>query len=238
MSLLSIVQSAAPELSLPTPSAVAASTDPQVVLLFRLAKEEGMALAARHTWQNLTTEKTFTTTAAAIQVGAIPTDFDRMIPETFFNRTTNKRVVGPIDPVEWQRIQSSLVTLVNPAFRIRGSSILITPTPSAGQTCAYEYVSTKWCASSGGTAQNTWAADTDVTNICTNTVLAEEAMTLGIIWRFRKAKGLDFTADLQAYERYVTDLIMNDGSRPRLQSSVPTSDRVPVPPQVPDTLVL
>jgi hypothetical protein len=231
MSLLSIVTDAAVECHVDIAAAVYASTDDQDKLFVRCAQQEGKSLAGRHNWQALVTEKTFTTTAAAAQTSSIPTDFDRMVPESMFNRTHNRQVTGPLDPVEWQFIQSSLVAMVNPAFRIRGDTILLTPTPPAGETVAYEYISTKWCQSSGNAAQVAWLADTDTAK------LNEEAMTLGVIWRFKKSKGMPWNDDYLVYERYVGDLIMRDGSRPRIYTDRNPNERRPIPPQVPDTLV-
>jgi hypothetical protein len=231
MSLLTIVDDAARELSLTAPSAVIGATDLQTILLLRCANQEGKSLAGRHDWQAITTEKTFTTVATAEQTSSIAADFDRLIPETMFNRTRNRNVWGPVSSSEWQRIQSSLVTLVYPGFRIRGNTILITPTPAAGDTVAYEYISTKWCQSSGLVAQVAWAADTDTSK------LNEEAMTLGIIWRFKKSRGLAWNDDYLVYERYVADLIMRDGSRQRLSTDQQNYDRRPTPPVVPETLI-
>ena len=231
MTLLTIVQNASIDLSLPVPDAVISETDPAVKLMLRCAQEEGRSLAGRHAWQALTSEHTFTTVATAAQTSSIPSDFHRLIIETMFNRTRNVRVWGPVDASEWQEAQASLVTRVDPAFRIRGDTILITPTPTAGQTVAYEYISTKWCQTSGGTAQAAWAADTDTAK------LNEAAMTLGVVWRWRKAKGLDFSAAERDYERIVADLIMRDGSKPRLSCGPVSTDRHPVAPRVPDTLV-
>ncbi len=56
MSLLSVIQAVTGLLSLPTPAAVAASTDRQVIQLMAIANEEGMTLARRHAWQALTEE--------------------------------------------------------------------------------------------------------------------------------------------------------------------------------------
>lgn len=232
MSLLSMIQDATAELGLDRPTAVIADTSAQMRLFVRVANNEGRSLASRHDWQALTTETSFTTVAADSQTSSIPSDFDRILPETMFNRTTNRQVYGPLDVSEWQRIKSSLVTRVNPAFRIRGGSVLITPQPTAGDSVYYEYISTKWCESSGGTAQTVWTADTDTGK------LNESIMTLGIVWRFLAAKKLDFQSQLADYERAVTDAILRDGSKRRLNLSEPNYDRVPTAPITPDTYVL
>ena len=231
MSLLTIIKNACYALPLSAPSVVIGSTDTTVLKLLRLANEDGKSLAGRHTWQALTSEQTFTTVATDAQTSSIPSDFDRIVPESMFNRTKRREVTGPIDERTWQQYKATLVVPVFAQFRIRGDTILMAPTQTAGETIAYEYITTKWCQSSGGTAQTAWAADTDTSR------LNEEAHTLGIIWRFKQSAGIDFMADFQKAERYIADLIMRDGSRPRLRSDVTSIERIPIPPQVPDTLV-
>lgn len=231
MTLLSLVQSASRQLSLPVPSTVSGATDESTLLLFRLAQEEGESLMRRYPWTKLTREHTFTTVAADVQVSSLPADLDRIIPETIFNRTTRRRVVGPISAEEWQNTKSSLVTYVNPAFRIREGAILITPQPPVGEVVAYEYISKNWCESAGGTAQDAWALDTDVAR------LDERIMILGLVWRFKQQKGMAYGDDYNFYERRITDVMIRDGVKERIQTDMMMRDRIPSSPQTPETLV-
>jgi hypothetical protein len=230
MTLLSIVQDAAGRLGLARPTSVYASTDPLVVQLLGLAQEEGKALAGRHTWQALQTEYTFPTVSGTASY-ALPSGFDELIKDTVFNRTRRRRMQGDLSPSQWQETQASLVTMVNPAFRIRGSLFYISPTPTAAETIAYEYVSLNWCQSAASAAQSAWAADTDTG------ILNEELMTLGIKWRWGKAKGLDYAEDMNTYEIEVQKKIFKDGARVTIDTANCERDRVPHAPQTPETLV-
>lgn len=213
MSLLTIVQGACARLPITTiPTVVTTSTDNTVLGLYYLAQQEGKELARRCAWKALTAEKTFTTVATAAQTSALASDYDWIIPDTMFNRTTNRRVTGPASPEQWQLTQASLVTHVYPMFRIRGTSLLITPTPTAGDTVAYEYVTKNWCQSSGSTAQSAWAADTDTA------LLDEELMTLGLVWRWKRSKGLDAVAEFDTYQSEVLKAVMREGVRPRIST--------------------
>lgn len=224
MTLLTVVSNACDRIGITRPTSAYASTDQQITQLAGLAQQEGIELAKRHTWQVLTTEKTFTSIAAESQTGAIPTDFDRIIDDSFYNRTRTWRVKGPLTPQQWQFHKGVVATTIIEAFRIRGNAILITPTPAAGETYAYEYVSKNWCESSGGTDQAAWAADTDVG------LLPEELMTLGVIWRWQKAKSLDYGESFDTYERQVAIAISRDGGKPTLNMSRPSdlSARMPI----------
>ncbi len=229
MSLLSIIQNVADRVGVVRPTSVINSSDQQVLTLLGLAQEEGKDLAKRHTWQALQAEHTFSTADGTASY-ALPSGFDALIKDTVFNRTRRRRMQGDLTPGQWQETQASLVTMVNPAFRIRGSLFYISPTPSAVETVAYEYVSLNWCQSNTSTGQSAWAADTDTG------ILNEELMTLGIKWRWKSAKGLDYAEDFTTYEARVNKAILDDGARVRIDTSNSERDRVPRAPQVPETL--
>jgi hypothetical protein len=230
MSLLSIIQDAADQLGLTRPSTVMTSTDPLIVTLLGLAQAEGKALYDRHTWQVLQTEYTFPTVNGTASY-ALPTGFDQLLKDTVFNRTRRRRMVGDLSPSQWQETQASLVTMINPAFRIKGNLFFISPTPTSAETVAYEYISMNWCQSSLLVGQSRWAADTDTG------ILSENLMTLGIIWRFKSAKGLDYAEAMNDYEIAVNKAIFKDGARVTIDTSNCERDRVPHAPQAPETLV-
>lgn len=232
MSLLTIVQNACDRLGFVRPSSVVNNSDQNARVLLGLANEEGRQLARRYPWQAITREHSFGTVADQEDY-TLPTDFDRIINDTFFNRTQRERVGGPISAEDWQHTQASMVNYVNPAFRFRGNEILITPTPEGVETFAYEYISKNWCSSAdGNTLQDAWNEDADLG------LLDEELMTLGVVWRFLASRGMDYAEAMQKYEVEVYQALLRDGARPRITTSVSMMDRVPVSPRVPETLDL
>lgn len=234
MSLLTIVQDALKHssLALPSVNTVVGNTTSHAPGMLQAAKEELDSLATRANWQKLTREHTFTTIAAAVQTtaSAFPTDFDRFVNESIWNRDTDRELTA-IDAMEWQRIQATVSVLVDPHYRVRGGTILITPTPTAGHTIAYEYISTYKVRSNAGADQVTWAADSDTT------VFPEPIVTLGVVWRYRRGRGYPYSAEAEEYERRVAEAILRDGVKPRLYTDAPSRLRRPFPPQMPETLV-
>lgn len=194
MSYLTIVQRAAQLLSLPTPATVVGSTDPNVVQLGALANEVGEELARDHDWQALTQQHLFTTSGTEDQPDAVPDDWDRFLPDTFFNRTTIRQL-QLITPQVWQAIQA-LPALGTPyiMWRERDGVFLTTPTPPVGQEIAYEYVSKNWALSPSSVPQSYFQADADTA------YLDDRLIRLGTIWRFKQTKGLDYGEDLKTYE--------------------------------------
>lgn len=208
MSLLTLIDGACGQLNIAQPTTVISSTDLQARQLLALARLEGKELARRFEWQTLKKEGTFVTLAAEIQVASITTtftDFGRITNNSMWNRTQSRPVRGPLSDQEWQRRLAAAAQVgVEYYFRIRGGEILFNPVPRAGDSVYFEYISNKWCQSSGGSPQADWAADTDTG------IVDEEVMRLGIVWRFRKAKGLDYAEEFRTYEMALADLFGPD----------------------------
>ena len=141
MTLLTTLQDVAVKIGIDRPSSVIGSTDTTVKELLSFAQEEGKSLSKANDWQILIKEQTFTTTATETQASAIPSDFDRFVNETFWNRSKYRTLTGPLTPQEWQAVKASTISPVTDCFRYRGGSLLIAPTPTAGETMAFEYVS-------------------------------------------------------------------------------------------------
>lgn len=215
MTLLSIVQNACDELGIVRPTSVASSTDQQVRQVFALLNREGKTLSTRHTWERLKKEATHTTLAAELQ-GAMTTitgtDFQYMLNGTMWNRTQNRPVAGPLSATDWQLLKSSSVSGPWESFYIRGGNLYFIPAPAAGETIAFEWVSKNWCESSGGTGKTAFTADDDIG------LLPEDLLGMGVVWRWLKAKGFDYSEEFRSYEMELMNYIGRDGGREILRT--------------------
>lgn len=208
MSLLSVVQDACRRIGIVVPNAIVSSSDAQIMQLMTLLNQEGQSLSERFDWQVLRKEVTFTGVAADDQ-GAISTiagtDFKYIIPDTFWNRTLRRPVYGSITPQDWQMLKASPQTGPFQQFILRGGHILMLPNPTASQTMAFEYKTANWVlASDGTTGKSAYSADDD------SALLDEQIMTIGLIWRWRQVKGLEYAEDFRLYEGMVADAITRD----------------------------
>lgn len=150
MSLLTIIQAAANEIGIDSPSSVIGNTDATVMQLLAFLKHEGLELRSMYAWPELTKEHTFTLATSTASY-ALPTDFDWQIARTHWDRTNKRELNGPLSPQEWQFRKSGLVTSsIVKNFRVKGSTdtqFSIDPTPTSddnGATMAFEYQSTNW----------------------------------------------------------------------------------------------
>ena len=231
MNLLEICQDVADRIGIPRPTAIVGSSDQNARLLLSVIQQEGRDLASRHTWQALVKEKVFTATATETQSGVIPEDFDRFVDGTFWNRTENRLVLGPASSQEWQALKSDRIQAIHDIFRQRGNSLMLLPMPTAGQEYAFEYVSAWWVAQATDTgtgASDQFESDTDVP------LLSAEVVLLGGVWRFLRAKGLDYSEPFRSYELALARKLGRDGGAQTLAMSGP-SDKYPAPkPTIPD----
>ena len=204
MTLLSIVQDAADEAGWDQPATVVGNTDADQFL--RLLNREGEVLS-KWQWEILVKEDTFTL-ATSDQDYALASDFRYLIPTTIWNRD-NKRAILWLNSQMWQFFKGwTTVNGLNLRARLRNGEMEFEQTITSsdnGKTIAYEYVSKNWTADSGSTAQQKFAADSDTS------VLDEELLTLGLVWRFKKAKGMDWQGDFQDYRQEVLSAKARDG---------------------------
>ena len=215
MTLLSICQNVADFTGFERPTSVISNTDPIARQLLALAQREGKQLMRVSDWAILKKEHTFSTSSGTAAY-ALPSDFDRLVLETSYNRSDNDILTGPISSSEYQLVNHGMATTgTTEKFRLKAASnalkFELDPTPSSTQTIGFEYVSTQFCQSSGGSGQAVWTADTDTG------ILDETNMEMGITWRFQAAHGLDYAESYRQYQLEVRQAIARNGSAPILQ---------------------
>ena len=197
------------------PTSVISNTDPIARQLLALAQREGKQLMRVSDWAILKKEHTFSTSNGTAAY-ALPSDFDRLVLETSYNRSDNDILTGPISSSEYQLVNHGMATTgTTEKFRLKAASnalkIELDPTQSSTQTIGFEYVSTQFCQSSGGSGQAVWTADTDTG------ILDETTMEMGITWRFKAAHGLEYGEDYKQYQLEVRQAVARNGSSPVLQ---------------------
>jgi len=215
MTILSMCQNVADFTGFERPTSVISNTDPIARQLLALAQREGKQLMRVSDWAILKKEHTFSTSSGTAAY-ALPSDFDRLVLETSYNRSDNDILTGPITSSEYQLVNHGMATTgTTEKFRLKATSnalkFELDPTPSSTQTIGFEYVSTQFCQSSGGSGQAVWTADTDTG------ILDETTMEMGITWRFKAAHGLEYGEDYKQYQLEVRQAVARNGSSPVLQ---------------------
>lgn len=214
MTLLQLVQAFCSRTGIPSPAYVVASPDAQIQQIKSLIDEVCEDLCSRWTWAGLTKEATFTTVATESQ-GAIstiaPYGFSRILQETIYNRTLRLPIYGPMTPGKWQALKALPTSGPFYKYRIRGGQVLFNPTPTAGQSCAFEYASTYIALASDDTTSREYAiADDDTFLLDSKLILA------GLRWKWKSEKGLPYAEEFTRYEIMGNDAAGRDGTKPVL----------------------
>jgi hypothetical protein len=195
MALLDLVQGVCDEVGLPRPSAVAASQDQLARQMFGLAKKELKELSKGNKWPVLTRDYSFPTVAAT-EAYALPADYCKLVGNTLYNADQFYQLRGSVTAQEWMRTKNlNLGSLSRAKVRVYGSPLMlhIVPTPADVQNVAFEYITDAFAVDSEGTAIATYMADTDTAAI------SEDLVAMGLKWRIKHAKGLEFGTDLAEY---------------------------------------
>jgi len=214
MSLLTIIRTFCERTKLPVPATVMGNSLELVVQLRALLEEEGEALARRGDWEGLTNEATHTTLAQEDQ-GAMTTvasnGYQYIKDDTMWDRT-DRLPVPLLGSTLWQRYKATVDASPRFRYRIRGGRLLLTPTPTAGHTLAFEYISKNWILGADAvTYKSAFTLDTDTL------LLPEELLRMGLRWRWKKEQGREYAEDFRDYEMRVADALGRDGGKPVIQ---------------------
>jgi len=213
MTMLSLVQNFCRRTGIAVPSTVYGSTDNQISQIMALLEEEGGDLSGRGGWERITFEATHTSLAAESQgtVASIATNnFRYFKDETTWDRTENLPLLV-IDGKDWQAEKGFSTTSPRFRIRVRGGELIATPTPPAGNTWAFEYVSWNWILGADTTTYKQYfTLDTDTL------LLPETILLQGLRWRWKKEKGLDYEEDFNTYEVMVTAELGRQGVKQTL----------------------
>ena len=186
-----------------------------------MANTEGRELLDRFSWPATQLEVTHISLAAELQgvMTTLAPGYSYITSSTFWDRTLTQPVRGPLSPIEWQALKARTATGPYASYRIFGGKLYAYPAPPAGNTWVFEYQSNYFCQSAAGANQSIWVADTDVG------ILDEHLMEMGIIWRFKKKNGLDYSEDFRSYEQKLAMETSRAGGRPILDMTGSTPTR-------------
>ena len=146
-----------------------------------------------------------------------PADYDHSINQTAWDRQYRWQMLGPLTPQEWQVLKSGIVpTGPRRRFRIQGNQFLLDPPPTSNNVLVSEYISNGFCVPAGtlvspqaAAFQTAWRLDGDVG------VLSEDLMTLGIKWRWLRAKGFAYDEEFKTYSEARERAASRDGGGAR-----------------------
>ena len=116
---------------------------------------------------------------------AMPSDYDRQIDRTHWDKTQHWQMIGPETAQQWEWLTSGYISSgPRVRYRIFGDYFQIWPPQGSQHYLGFEYVSKAWAATTAGVAKNSFTVDTDT---C---IFPDRMMVLGLKDHYYKAKGL------------------------------------------------
>lgn len=213
MTMLTVIQEFCERSGITKPLSVLGSSDERVLQIKGLLNEEGQDLARRGPWEILTFETSLTTVATesqGVMTTIAPNGFNYIKNDTIWDRTNQIPVFGPINPMNWQTRKATISAGPRHEYRIRGGELIVNPVPGAGYSWFFEYISKNWILN-GATYKSSFTQDDD------EILLPENLVLMGLRWRWKKEKGLEYAEDMRTYEMQVKDALGRDGGKMRLQ---------------------
>ena len=177
------------------PSSLFSSTETFAVEMQGLVNEVGEDIAKSHDWQALIKVATITGDGTTVAFD-LPSDYARMLVKSDILDTTNfawgyTRVLD-INDFLWIK-QQGLQALPG-SWILYGNQFQFQPAPQSAATAEYPYIDKNYAQATGGGAYKpAFTADTDVYR------LPERLLRLGLIWRWRQNKKLDYGDDEAAF---------------------------------------
>lgn len=124
----------------------------------------------------------------------MPSDFDRIVNRTQWDKTNHWEMVGPNSAQQWQFFKSGYVqTTPRVRYRQLGGKFQIWPPVGVDDYYGFEYISKNWVIAADGTGKTMYTQDTDT---C---VFPDRLMVLGLKLKYFEIKGFDTTAFRRDY---------------------------------------
>lgn len=154
-------------------------------------------LTSEYNFEGLVEECVFLSQATDLQgslTALAPKGYSRICRNTFFDRTENLQIQGALTDVEWQAQKSMATGGPYSWFRLRGGNLYLLPSPPAGHTMAFEYMSNWAVADASGNRKRYASLDTDTF------LLPDDLLLAGLRWRWKSEKGFDYAEELRQFE--------------------------------------
>lgn len=177
------------------PTTITGSDDPQIVNLRAVLSDVGQDLTSRHDWNSLGRLFSFTSGSTSPHIEPLPSDWGKGYPDASVWRSGAKLfpMSGPVPPDVWHRL------LVMPGIRFPGywrpfdGNLEVIGAPE-GETVSIYYVRDGWVQDANGSVKQEVTKDDDTF------LLPDRVLSLGIISRWRRYKGLSYAEEMADFE--------------------------------------
>jgi len=201
MTILSIVQGAALRCNLKVPIQAVSSTDENILQIVAFAEDTGRELVERADWNELKVKATVTGDGVS-SLFTLPSDWMRLCPSdkspvgalvSLARPTIPLR--GPVNDEALNQIKALTAFPAYPVWRIINRNLEIWPALASGEVVSFWYFTRAWVISPQNVQSTRFTSDTDAS------LIDEDLIMKGAIWKWKRAKGLDYQEEYSTYER-------------------------------------
>lgn len=187
---------------------------------------------------NVTISQPVTATGTAQSISfckteyTLPSDWDRPVDDTQWDKSKHWQMLGPLTAQEWQFLKSGYIaTGPRIRYRILGGQFQIWPPQAGTEYLGFEYISNAWVTPTGQTTPvNTgFLADTDT---C---IFPDRLMISGLKARYFSTKGFDSSRFEAEFNQQLSIAKANDGGSRKLSMNPRLASRLIGPEQIPDS---
>ena len=145
----------------------------------------------------------------------MPSDYQRIVNKTMYNKSNRWSVIGPKTAQEWQWLKASYITTgPRMRYRIMGDEFVIWPASYATNiVLGFEYQSNGWVEDAQGNPKAKATADTDTF------LFPDRLLVLGTKLKYFEIKGFDTTTLYADYQRELSKFKAQDAGADTLSLS-------------------
>lgn len=215
MTLLQLIAEFSRRHGLPVPPSVVNSMDDGTLqlqgkineVLEDLTLESWSLLNKEAVWEQVGTEVQGTMEALA------PFGYEGVILRSFFDRSQQLEVFGPLSEAEWQLHKATRVTGPYLQYMISAGKLHLSGALNPGHEMAFTYHSSWSVKDQSGTFKQLFSADTDT---C---LFPDKLLLAGLAWKWKSEKGLRYAEDFRRYETLKANIKGREGSQRAISMS-------------------
>lgn len=221
--VLSLVQSYCREYNLPVPTALQGSSDAGALQLREILQRSGREAWKRANWQKCSRRISWASVAGADQGNLdtlFPENFANLIPNTLWNQTQRRRILGPVADGNWQIQQAVYPTGPLYHFRIAQNRLQISTAMPAGHTLSAIYKTQNWMTS-GGVDGARYLTDADLS------YFSDDIMLAGLRAYWLRAKQMPHVLEMEEFDNVVRQEASKNTVAPVLYMDAPEPTSFP-----------
>lgn len=172
----------------------------QEAIFLSVAKSTLDSLMRYGDWQELVKDGCLRTIEKtdSYKISDFAPDFYCLINNTIYIKDTGERIIGAITPAQWRKEKIFNSESTGIRFKIQNGMFKFLTPPAGGMKIVFQYRSDSvvWDF-------NTFAEKSDITANTDVPLFDEYLVKLGILWRWLKRSGLDYSEEYEEYRREI-----------------------------------